>query len=232
MELMEMVRIIKEVFPEKAVELSITLELLRDTMEDTRQDIRQQMMLLYDQGKHEAMIPHNQLAASILEYMARVQEIQAALEPEEQLPVKSSEEDEPGLPDYQAYTVDSEVVHTLHEDFTYTRPAAFEFKGERVEVRTWQQMLVKTCEMLLTIDRERFIKFENDPTMQGRKQKLFSTNPSNIRNPHKIKDIELYVETNLSANSIRNLIIKMLQKFSMKPSEYKVFLRADYTSLH
>ncbi|MDD4109247.1 MAG: hypothetical protein PHH93_11065 [Prolixibacteraceae bacterium] len=127
MELMEMVRIIKEVFPEKAVELSITLELLRDTMEDTRQDIRQQMMLLYDQGKHEAMIPHNQLAASILEYMARVQEIQAALEPEEQLPVKSSEEDEPGLPDYQAYTVDSEVVHTLHEDFTYTRPAAFEF---------------------------------------------------------------------------------------------------------
>ncbi len=229
---MGMVKIVKEFFPEKAVEISVTLELLRDTMEDTRQDIKDQIMLLFDQGQHEAMIPHNQLAASILEYMARVQELQAALELEEQLLVKSNEEDEAGLPDYQAYAVDPEVVHTLHEDFTYTRPAAFEFKDNRLEVRTWQQMLVKTCEMLLNLDRERFLKFENDPTMQGRKQKLFSTNPSNIRNPHKIKDIELYVETNLSANSIRNLIIKMLQKFSMKPSEYKVFLRADYTSLH
>ena len=231
MDLMEMVKIIKEFFPEKAVELSVTLELLRDTMEDTRQDINKLLGNFSNQGQYEAMFPHIQLATAILEYMARVQELQATLEPEEQIPVKSNEE-EPGLPDYQAYTVDSEVVHTLHEDFTYTRPAAFEFKGERVEVRTWQQMLVKTCEMLLTIDRERFIKFENDPTMQGRKQKLFSTNPSNIRNPQKIKDSKLYVETNLSANSIRNLIIKMLQKFSLKLSEYKVFLRADYTSLH
>jgi len=229
---MKMVKIIKEFFPEKAVELSVTLELLRDTMEDTRQDINKLLGNFSNQGQYEAMIPHNQLAASIIEYMARVQELQAALEPEEQLPVKSNEEDEAGLPDYQAYEVNSEVVHTLHEDFTYTRPAAFEFKGKRVEVRTWQQMLVKTCEILLTLDRESFLKFENDPTMQGRKQKLFSTNPSNMRNPHKIKDSKLYVETNLSANSIRNLIIKMLQKFSLKLSEYKVFLRADYTSLH
>lgn len=232
MDIMKMVKIIKEFFPEKAVELSVTLELLRDTMEDTRQDINKLLGNFSNQGQYEAMIPHNQLAASIIEYMARVQELQAALEPEEQLPVKSNEEDEAGLPDYQAYEVNSEVVHTLHEDFTYTRPAAFEFKGKRVEVRTWQQMLVKTCEILLTLDRESFLKFENDPTMQGRKQKLFSTNPSNMRNPHKIKDSKLYVETNLSANSIRNLIIKMLQKFSLKLSEYKVFLRADYTSLH
>jgi len=40
------------------------------------------------------------------------------------------------------------------------------------------------------------------------------------------------VETNLSANAMRNLIIKMLQKYNLKPSEFKVFLRADYSSLH
>ena len=37
---MQMVKIIKEFFPDKAVELSETLELLRDTMDDTRQDIK------------------------------------------------------------------------------------------------------------------------------------------------------------------------------------------------
>jgi len=231
LDLMEMVKIIKEFFPEKAVELSETLGLLRDTMEDTRQDIKKLMVLLFDQGQHEAMVPHNHLAAALLEYMARVQEVQAALEPEEQA-LDAGDEGEASLPNYQAYEVDVEVVHNLHEDFTYTRPAAFEFKGERVEVRTWQQMLIKTCEMLMAFDRERFVNFENDPTMQGRKQKLFSTNPANNRNPHKLKDSELYVETNLSANAMRNLVIKMLQKYSLKTSDYKVYLRADYTSLH
>ena len=232
MDLMEMVRIIKEFFPDKAVELSETLELLRDTMDDTRQDIKKLLDLLYDQGQHDEMIPHIQLAAAILEYMGRVQEVQAALELEEQVMVETGAEEEPGLPNYQAYAVDSQIVHTLHEDFTYTRPAAFEFKGNRVEVRTWQQMLIKTCEMLMALDRERFVNFENDPTMRGRKTKLFSTNPANIRNSHKLQDSELYVETNLSANSMRNLIIKMLQKYKLKPSEFKVFLRADYSGLH
>jgi len=230
-ELMQMVKIIKEFFPEKAVELSETLELLRDTMDDTRQDIKKLLDLLYDQGQHDEMIPHIQLAAAILEYMGRVQEVQAALELEEQVMVENDTEEEQGLPNYQAYAVDSQIVHTLHEDFTYTRPAAFEFKDNRVEVRTWQQMLIKTCEMLMALDR-RFVNFENDPTMRGRKTKLFSTNPANIRSPHKLQDSELYVETNLSANSMRNLIIKMLQKYNLKPSEFKVFLRADYSNLH
>ena len=226
-----MVKIIKEFFPEKAVELSVTLELLRDTMEDTRQDINKLLGNFSNQGQYEAMFPHIQLATAILEYMARVQELQATLEPEEQIPVKSNEE-EPGLPDYQAYAVDSEVVHTLHEDFTYTRPAAFEFKGNRVEVRTWQQMLIKTCEILLVSDPERFATFEDNPSMRGRKQKRISTNPASIRNPYRLKDSKFYVETNLSANDIRNLIIKMLRIYDLKIPDFKVFLLADYSSLH
>lgn len=232
MDLMEMVMIIKEYFPEKAVELSDILGLLRDTLEDTRQDIKQLMVMLFDQGQHEAMIPHNHLAAAMLEYMARVQEVQAALEPEEPLIVETSQDDEPGVPDYQAYAVDSEVVHTLHEDFTFTRPAAFEFTGQRHEARTWQQMLVKTCEILLASDPLRFAAFEDDPSMRGRKQKRISMNLDLIRKPERIKDSNYYVETNLSANDIRYLIIKMLRKYDYKITDFKVFLRADYTSLH
>lgn len=234
MDLNEMLRIIREFFPEKAVELSESLELLRDTMEDTRQDIKKLLDILYDQGQHDEMIPHIQLASSISEYITKTQELQTALELEDQLPLESDDEgeDKNELPDYQAYAVDSEVVHTLRESFTYTRPAAFELRERRMETRTWQAMLVNTCEILLGLDMERLMSFETDPAMRGRKQKMFSSDPTNMRKPIKIENSNLYVETNMSANAIRNLIIKMLQKYNIKPSEYKVYLRADYSGMH
>jgi AcrR family transcriptional regulator len=77
MELLDMAKLIKNYFPKKAVEISATLELLRDIMEDTREEIKKQIMLLFDKGLHEDMIPHNQLAAAMLLYMQRLQEIQA-----------------------------------------------------------------------------------------------------------------------------------------------------------
>lgn len=83
MELTEMVKIIRELFPEKAVELSESLGLLSDALEDTRQVIKDKMIILFDQGRHEAMVPHNQLAAALLEYIAKVQEVQSELASED-----------------------------------------------------------------------------------------------------------------------------------------------------
>lgn len=231
MEILEITKTIKDYFPEKAVDLSETMGLLRDTLEETRKEIGKHIMLLFDQGKHEAIEPHNNLAASILEYMARVQEIQASLEPDEHIPVTEEEENR-DIPNYNDYLIDPEAAHNLHEDFTYKRPAAFVLNEQRIEVKTWQQMLVKTSEILMTLDSVRFALFDNDPGMMGRKQKLFSSDPAKIRSPYKLKDSNLYVETNLSANAIRNLIARMLRRFDIKITEYKVFLRADYSGLH
>ena len=83
MDLIGMVKIIREIFPEKAVELSESLGLLSETMEDTRQEIKEKIIILFEQGQHAAMVPHNQLAAALLEYIAKVQEIQAELEMED-----------------------------------------------------------------------------------------------------------------------------------------------------
>lgn len=171
--------------------MSESLELLQDTLEDTRQDIKNHIVLLFDQGKHEAMVPQNQLASAILEYITKIQELQTELEPEKQPPIESNDDELSEAPDYQVYAVDSEVVHTLRESFTFTRPAAFELNGERIEARTWQAMLVKTCELLLMLDRDRFVAFENDPAMRGRKQKHFSSDPANMRNPIKIDNSNL-----------------------------------------
>jgi uncharacterized protein YeeX (DUF496 family) len=42
----------------------------------------------------------------------------------------------------------------------------------------------------------------------------------------------IYVETNMSSNSIRNIIIKMLKEYNIKISDFKLYFRADYTNMN
>lgn len=53
-----------------------------------------------------------------------------------------------------------------------------------------------------------------------------------MRSPVYIENVGLYIETNLSANAIRNLLIKILGRFEIKISEYKIYLKADYSDMH
>ena len=46
------------------------------------------------------------------------------------------------------------------------------------------------------------------------------------------EDNNFYVEGNLSANSIIDLIKKLLLKYDIDLDEYKIYLKADYTDLH
>ncbi len=48
----------------------------------------------------------------------------------------------------------------------------------------------------------------------------------------KIEGTDIYVETNLSANGIRNLLIKVLKQYKIPMNSYKIYLRADYSELH
>ncbi|WP_235357043.1 hypothetical protein [Bacillus alveayuensis] len=43
---------------------------------------------------------------------------------------------------------------------------------------------------------------------------------------------EIYVETFMNSNGFRNLIIKLLKEYSLKMSDYKIYLRADYSELN
>lgn len=87
----------------------------------------------------------------------------------------------------------------------------------------WQEVLIKTCELLLSVDEEKFFSFESKKHMNGKKNKYFSINTDNIRNPEIIGN-KLYVETNMSGKAIRKLIIKI--------NDYKVYFRADYTNVN
>ena len=69
--------------------------------------------------------------------------------------------------------------------------------------------------------------------MNGKKVAYFSKERAfSMRSPVYIENVGLYIETNLSANAIRNLLIKILGRFEIKISEYKIYLKADYSDMH
>lgn len=102
----------------------------------------------------------------------------------------------------------------------------------KYEVKTLIEVLVKTFELLLDNNIEVFAQFEKDPKMNGKKSKYFSKDTAGLRKPVKLNGIELFMETNMSANSIRNLIVKMLQRYNYKTVDFTLYFRADYSNLH
>ena len=133
---------------------------------------------------------------------------------------------------YEEYSSDHTTAHTLFENFTYKRPHAFEMNNQTVNVKDWKDILIETCNMLTSINKDLIANYPNDPKFNGKKNSYFSDKPGTMRSPRKISSLDLFVETNFSANHIRNMIIKMLNHYRIPLADYKIYLRADYTPLH
>lgn len=141
-------------------------------------------------------------------------------------------EDDQKRINYEEYRVDETVAHDLMTDFRYTKPAAFSLDEIRYPARMWKQMLVKTCEILNQKNNKIFEEFLEDKFMQGKSRKYFSRNEASLWNPEKIKGSSIYVETNLSANSTRDMVMKMLDKYRIPYAAFKVYLSKDLNPLH
>ena len=124
---------------------------------------------------------------------------------------KIDEVDERSIPNYSDYLVDTEVEHNLYEDLTHKRPCAFKIEGTRVEIKDWKGALVKTIDYLAKKDPSIVRSFVDDSKMNGKKVIYFSrVKLPTMRAVVEIKSVNIYVTTNLSANGIRNLLIKIL----------------------
>lgn len=146
---------------------------------------------------------------------------------------KIDEIDGKSIPNYSDYLVDMEVEHNLYEDLTHKRPCAFKIEGTRIEIKDWKGALVQTINYLAKKDPSIVRSFVDDSKMNGKKVIYFSrVKLPTMRAAREIKSANIYVETNLSANGIRNLLIKMLNKYNIKLSDYKIYLKADYSELH
>lgn len=134
------------------------------------------------------------------------------------------------LPDYEKYKVDNRVEYNLYNDFTNKRPYGFKVLDSKiVYTNSWKDMLVEVCKIFYKVNKEKFNSFIDLDHMNGRK-KYFSKDGKDLRRPERIGS-NVYIETNKSANDIRDAIIKILRAYGLKVIDLKVYLTADYTDL-
>lgn len=234
MEIEKLLSTIKEEFPNKAIDISESLILLKETINDTMEAINNKMSIAYSNRDFVAGERYLNLGKEINQYEIKIDDIINHLEVEEiEIEEETTEETEKRIiPNYEEYTLDRNVEHTLYENFTHMRPCGFKLNDNKiVEVNSFQEMLIKTSEFLIAADKEKFMKFQNKSNMNGKKMKYFSVNKNDMRKPKSVSGL-IYIETNMSGNSIRNLIIKMLKEYGFRISDYKIYFRADYSNIN
>ncbi len=93
--------------------------------------------------------------------------------------------------------------------------SAFIFNNKKYEARSWKQLLLGICDEINNLHKKDFDKVLS---LKGRKRPYFTKNANELRVPEKIKSTDIFVETNLSANSIVSLCEDVLSLFGYKDS--------------
>ncbi len=134
--------------------------------------------------------------------------------------------------DYDAYRVDETVAYDLQStELTFTRPAAISFKGAKRNAETWKQALLISCTFLKKENPTLFHNLIDREPAPGRRP-YFTKNKASLRSPGKIPGTTVYVETNRSAENVKQLMLKLLELFGVPQTAIKIYLARDYTSLH
>lgn len=88
--------------------------------------------------------------------------------------------------------------------------SAFVFDGTEHRVRTYKDLLMGMCDILLERHGREFDKLL---IIKGRKRPYFTRNSDELRIPQGINETGIFVETNLSATSIVNICLEMISVF-------------------
>jgi hypothetical protein len=118
--------------------------------------------------------------------------------------------------------------HSLDEDFTYKRPHGFIFAGQATSgITTWQRLFELVCRQLHQSDPGCFGSLvENPEFISNRGHHSVTHDPGTLRKALQVDSV-LFVECNLSANGIRDMIRRLLVAFDLEPGKIQLFLRQD-----
>lgn len=121
-----------------------------------------------------------------------------------------------------------EEPHSIDEDFTYKRPHGFILAGEATTgITTWRRLFELVCQQFLRRDHDRFHGLTEHPDfISNRGHHSFTRNSDELRSASLIGD-DIYAEINLSANSFRDCIRRLLDVFGIPAEELQLFLRED-----
>jgi hypothetical protein len=121
-----------------------------------------------------------------------------------------------------------EEAHHLQEDFTYKRPHGFILCGQATTgITTWQRLYELVLKQLWRRDPARFRQLCDHPDfISNRGHHTFCPDPQHLRQSLQIAD-GLFAESNLSANSIRDVLRRVLGAFAIASNDFSIFLRQD-----
>jgi len=124
--------------------------------------------------------------------------------------------------------LDQRVPHSLEEDFSYKRPVGFKVGDLSFpDLNSWALIMENLCMHLFSLDPDKYQEApDNDKLLSVRGNKFYSRIPEDLRVPREFCG-GVFVETNLSANQIRDNIKKLLQVFGIPGRSFEVFLRED-----
>jgi len=108
------------------------------------------------------------------------------------------------------------------ESYTGESISSFTFKGTKYEVKTWKDMLIQICNIMLATHRDRFEQVLN---LVGRKRPYFTKTPNELRIPERINGTDIYIEVNLGANSIVKLSRDVLSLFGYTKDDLSIEVR-------
>ncbi|MCM1182212.1 MAG: hypothetical protein NC337_02425 [Roseburia sp.] len=227
----------KQNYPERTIDLCEALDLIIDALTNLKSDLGKSIPTLIDNDDYDSVDEYKNHAKTVAQIIQNLNNISNditidSLEDDEQI----SETVELNNIDInyndKAFNADSNIPHTLYEDFTYTKPAGIEIENTYLEANEWRDVFNKCCQYLLNKDPNIFLSFLSDTTMQGRKCKYFSYDSSELREGMRVKGSKIYIEYNVNATFVRNIIIKMLEKYEILKRNCHIFIRRDSTSLH
>jgi len=98
-------------------------------------------------------------------------------------------------------------------------PSLFSFKGRDYKLKSWNDMLIKICEVL---KNEYHQNIENLQWHSVGRKYYFSKNKSDLRFPEKINGTEIYVETYLTSGEATRAAFSMVQFFGYSKEDFVI----------
>lgn len=116
-----------------------------------------------------------------------------------------------------------EIKHSFYEnyDFTNCKPVYFILDGERKDVSSATDMLVKVCESLYEMDSDKMSTMGRDNFVKNNgTTPIFSYDISLLRSGKEIDNTGIYVETNRSFNDILRTVKFLIQDFGLSFDDF------------
>ena len=118
------------------------------------------------------------------------------------------------------------------EDWTYKKPESFVLRGIRYPEKQWKTMLIHILGLLYKDNPEIIQSMEQSGYISGMKGIKLSKERNTLRSPGHIRGSQIWIETNLSANNIRDAILVLLRTYNIPASDFSVSFGRDYSDRH